>query len=197
MAEPVLNWRDVGDDPRRPQWRVKAGSVHMAVFHVDDEFRWDAHDRATYVDGVERDRVAAMLAAETAGRGLLTESLAALGVRGLTPDQVELVVTALADRGGDLCRYAVRDGEDLRVRGKAMLELAREIEAKGLALQCSRRELMKACEALANDWRSRLNTLSMGIGMRQGVRQLLAELRNLIVDHGGSETAGSLRGVDG
>ena len=68
---------------------------------------------------------------------------------------------------------------------------------KNQELRRQRDRLMKACERMAKDWRHRLNTMAMGIGMRAGVRQLLAELRNLIADHGGDEKAGGFGGSDG
>lgn len=65
---------------------------------------------------------------------------------------------------------------------------------KNRVLQESRDGLMGACEALANDWRERLDTIAMGIGYREAVRTQLAALRNLIAEHGGDEAAGSQSG---
>ena len=46
----------------------------------------------------------------------------------LSPEETALCVEALRERGDDLRRYAVRDGDDLRVRGEAMHRLARKLE---------------------------------------------------------------------
>lgn len=47
----------------------------------------------------------------------------------LTKEQAELAAEALFDRGGDLRRWAWRDGDDLRVRGEAMHELRAQLQA--------------------------------------------------------------------